>query len=103
MGRIFAQVDSISASALPKLVDGIYLTYQDFRNYKPVTKEQIYSKIDKSQLEFVGKVMFEEKVTFTRNDSLVTIPTKIAWGFFQNNTLYINYKEEFYRVPVFGS
>lgn len=29
--------------------------------------------------------------------------SKNVWGFFQNNTLYVNYKEEFYRVPVFGA
>ncbi len=26
-----------------------------------------------------------------------------TWGFIQNNTFYVNFRENFYRIPVFGA
>jgi hypothetical protein len=98
-----SQADSVLYRPDARMPDGIYLTYDDFRKNRPITKEQIVTRIDKEQLEFIGKTMFEEKLTFNRNDSVITMLTKNAWGYFQNNTLYLNFKDEFYRVPVFGS
>lgn len=83
--------------------DGIYLSYADFRRNNAITKEQVISPIDKEQLEFIGKALNEDKLTFRLNGELVTHDTKTIWGFFQNKTLYVNFREEFFRVPVFGS
>lgn len=98
-----AQGDSVKYSRELLMPDGVYLSYDDFRHNRPITKGQIVSDMDKSQLEFVDKVLYQEDLKFKRNDSVITRKSASAWGFFQNNTLYVNYKEDFYRIPVFGS
>lgn len=96
-----AQQDSTLFPAEVK--DGIYLTYADFRRNNAITKEQIVSDMDKEHLEFIGKQMNLDLVTFKQGGQVLTSDPKKIWGFFQNKTLYVNFKEEFYRVPVFGS
>lgn len=98
-----AQADSLVHLPEVRLKDGIYLSYQDFRKNKSLKKSQIISKQDKNQLEFISKVIFEEKISFEENGSVQNVDSKSAWGYMQNNTLYVNYKGDFYRVPVFGS
>jgi hypothetical protein len=100
---INGQGDSIMYDPL-KTGDGIYLSYDDFRKNKVITKEQVVSNIDKEQQEFIGKVMFGETFSYKQPDGqVVTMETKKAWGYFQNNTFYVNVNNDFYRVPVFGS
>ena len=96
-----AQQDSVIFPG--DIKDGIYLTYADFRRNSAITKEQVVSSIDKEQLDFMSKAMDQETLTLNLNGQTVTRETKTVWGFFQNKTLYINFREEFFRVPVFGS
>ncbi|MDI1355705.1 MAG: hypothetical protein PSX36_12350 [bacterium] len=100
---IHAQTDSVAFTPEMRLEDGVYLTPLDLRKNMPIKKEQLISQLDKDQLEFIGKVMYEEKFSFRRNDSVLIQPTAKAWGYVQNNSFYVNYKGDFYRVPVFGS
>lgn len=83
--------------------DGIYLNYSDFRKNQAIYKAQINSQLNDTQLEFLGKVTSQNKVSFTRDGVSQTVDSKEIWGFFQNNTLHVNYKGDFYRVPVFGA
>lgn len=101
--NVLSQADSIMYSPGKGMEDAVYLTYADFRKNHGITKDQIVSSMDKSQLEFVGKIMFAEKFSYTVNGAVVSTETKKAWGYFQNNTLHVNYKGDFYRIPVFGS
>ena len=96
-----AQADSVLVSE--NRPDGIYLTYDDFRRGRAIAREQIVSDISKDQLEFIGKVMSLEKVSYMAAGGLQSAQTSTAWGFFQNKTLYVNFRGEFFRVPVFGS
>jgi hypothetical protein len=103
IGSTRSQPDSILISNPGVFTEGFYLTYEDFRKNKPVTREHIVTGINKEQLDFFGKVAEQPKFSFSRNGIPSTaIPAK-CWGYFQNNTLYVNYKETFYKVPVFGS
>jgi hypothetical protein len=97
------QGDSTQFSQDIQIEDGIYLTYEDLRHNDAITRSQLVSKLNPVQLDFVSKVMQQETFTFKGKDSLRTLPTKSAWGYVQNNTFYIRYKDEFYRVPVFGA
>ena len=99
----FSQSDSIAYTPGMPIEDGIYLSYQDFRFNKGIAKSQIKSTLDKDQLEFISKVLTEEKITIITNGNEHTYNSKDVWAYFQNNTFYINFKGEFYRVPVFGS
>lgn len=99
----FAQQDSVAFTVDSVMSDGVYVSYADFRMNNPVTKEQVNSNQDKGQLNFLEKTLQAEKFSYQKSDVLHTTESKKVWGFFQNNTLYVNYEGEFYRVPVFGS
>jgi len=98
------QKDSVIYNAeTSDLKEGIFLSYDDFRRDNPITKEEIQSNISKDQLDYYGKVIDQLKFTYVKNGVTNTVESKHAWGFFQNRVLYVNYKDVFYRVPVFGS
>lgn len=96
-----AQQDSVKVP--DDMKDGFYLTYADFRRNRAIEKEAVVTEMDRDQLEFMGKLMNQEKIVYRRDGAVQSVDPRIIWGFFQNKTLYVNYKEEFYRVPVFGS
>lgn len=98
-----AQSDSVEYAPGKVLEDAVYLTHDDFRHYQGIRKIQVVSKIEKDQLEFLGKVLFEEKFTYERDGAAYTVESKKVWGYMQNGTLYVNFRGDFYRVPVFGS
>jgi hypothetical protein len=101
--NVLAQKDSAVYPSNARVVDGIYLNYADFRQNKSIVKEQIVSDLDKEQLEFISKTVAAEKFSFRTNETTVTVESKNVWGYVQNNTFYVNYRGEFYRIPVFGS
>lgn len=96
--------DSIAFTKDFRLYEGIYLGYQDFRYNWPIPKEKIITKINKDQLDFYSKLTEEEIIEFTDRDGSVTKvkPEKI-WGYCQNNIIFINQENNFFRIPVFGA
>lgn len=99
----FAQTDSLIFTSDMKIEDGLYLSYTDFRNNKSISIDQIISKQDKEQLEFITKTLANESFSVNIEGTIFKHNSKDVWGYFQNNTFYVNYKGDFYRVPVFGS
>jgi hypothetical protein len=95
--------DSLLYDLNNKMAEGIFLNYEDFRRNNPVTKSQIENNLNKELLDYFGKSLDPEKFVFSRNGEKITVASKTVWGFYQNNTLHINYRGNFYRVPVFGS
>ena len=84
--------------------EGIYLNYRQFRSNKPILKENIISKADKSDFGFIQNCMDEKTLVF--QDSLAkihTVNTDSIWGFCQDNTVYILFMHHFYRLPVMGT
>ncbi|MEO6303054.1 MAG: hypothetical protein ABIP51_07760 [Bacteroidia bacterium] len=98
-----SQTDSVQVPLDLNITDGVFLTYADFRFNKGISKEQIISTNNKDQLDFIGKTLEKETFIFQDSQKTTTISSNSVWGYFQNKTLYINYKGVFYRVPVFGS
>lgn len=98
-----SQTDSVIYNKDLRLEDQIFLTYQDFREMAGLKKDHIISKEEREQLEFLSKVLFEQTVSYKEGEEILTIKSGDVWGYLQNNTFYVNYKGDFYRVPVFGS
>jgi hypothetical protein len=97
----FGQADSLRVQE--DRPDGIYLTYNDFRRNNFIAKEQLITEFKKEQLDFISKVTTTDKISFNAQGAVVSMPTKDLWGYYQNKALYVNYKGEFFRVPVFGA
>lgn len=99
----FAQTDSVEFIPGTPIEDAIFMTYGDFRYNRGFNKDLINSDQDKEQLEFISRVLANEKFSVKVDGADLKYNSKDAWGYFQNNTLYLNYRGDFYRVPVFGS
>lgn len=84
--------------------EGLYADYIQFRENRPVTKERVITDIDTNQLDFFTKVVSQKqiKILSARKDTIIISP-KDLWGYYQNNILYINYDNDFYKVPVLGA
>lgn len=83
--------------------EGIFLNFADFKEQRLIEKSAIITSISKSYLDFYSRVLFEKELLIERGDNLQKMPSAQVWGFFQNNILYLNYRGDFYRVPVFGA
>ncbi len=102
--KSFSQGDSLAYTNEFVMNEGVYLSYTDFRKNRPVPKDAIQSKDDKTQLDFIGKIIAENKeITIVYNGVENRLETAKLWGYCQNNTVYLNYDKKFYRVPVFGN
>jgi hypothetical protein len=96
--------DSVAFNKDFRLYEGIYLSYQDFRYNWPIPKEKIITKINKDQLDFYSNLVEEDFIDFTERDGSITkISPEIIWGYCQNNTIFINRDNNFFRIPLFGS
>jgi hypothetical protein len=100
---VLAQKDSVVYSGPAMIKEGLFLSYDDFRHNKSIPKADIQSTIKKEQLDFLSKTMEFDSVAFTVGGAQQTMVTKKVWGFYQNNTLFVNFENNFYRVPVFGA
>ncbi|HXB41496.1 MAG TPA: hypothetical protein VNZ49_13225 [Bacteroidia bacterium] len=102
--KSFAQSDSVAFTNDFVLKEGVYLSYTDFRKNMPVPKDAIQSKEDKTQLDFISKMVADNKeIIILYNGTENKLETKKLWGYCQNNAVYLNYEGKFYRVPVFGN
>ncbi len=98
-----SQSDSVMITELKPFNDGLYLTNNDHRHNKAISKENIITNINKDQVDFYYKVTATQKIEYSAGSTTYTIEPSHIWGFVQNGTLFVNYKGVFYRVPVFGA
>jgi len=101
--KMNAHNDSVKCDQNLLIKEGVYLSYLDFRTQKPILKENIENNLDKSHIDFISKSVKDEKLNYLQNGQKLNTECKNIWGFYQNNTLHLNYAGEFYRVPLFGS
>ncbi|MBS1635151.1 MAG: hypothetical protein JST26_04450 [Bacteroidetes bacterium] len=96
--------DSIPYLGDFRLYEGLYINYQDLRFNWPIPKEKIITDINKDQLDFYSKLLENEEIKYYERDSSVRkIKTSSIFGYCQNNFVFINYENYFYRIPVFGN
>lgn len=100
---LFSQQDSIMYSNPSSIKEGLFLSYEDFRYNRVIPKSDIQTFIKKEQLDFLSKVTLNDTINYRIGNSSGKALTKKIWGYYQNNTLFVNYGNEFYRVPVFGA
>lgn len=83
--------------------EGLYLDYIQFRENKPIIKQNIVSNIDTNQLDFFTKIVSQKEIEINTPNGKEIIKPKDLWGYYQNNILYIYYDNAFYKVPVLGA
>jgi hypothetical protein len=107
---LLAQTDSIHKDSVLytkdfKFREGIYISYEAFRNNDPVPRSSLVTTIDSSRLDQIRLLVHEEKKIKYRNSAgkIEEVPTLSLWGFSENNGVYINYNAGFFRIVVMGS
>jgi hypothetical protein len=83
--------------------DGIFMSFEDFQILRLVPKTAVTTTVPTHYLDFFSRVLFEKELIITTEYGERRVPSASVWGFLQNNVLYLNYRGEFYRVPVFGT
>jgi hypothetical protein len=99
----YAQPDSVKYDAIAGSMDGVFLTYGDFRHNRSIKRDDILMEGDKTQLDYVGKSLSGEFFNYNFNGVQHKTVSRTVFGFVQNNTFYVNYRGDFYRIPVFGA
>lgn len=96
--------DSVIYSKEFRLYEGIYINYEDLRFNWPIDKEKIITNLPKEQLDFFSKLVESDMIEYKERDgSVIKIKTEKIWGYCQNNVIFINQENSFFRIPVFGA
>jgi hypothetical protein len=66
--------------------------------------KRIVTKYDKSSFNFFDKLLSDETITYYDNFGIKrTIKVDNLWGFCRRGSVYINWGNDFSRIPVIGS
>jgi hypothetical protein len=84
--------------------EGIYLTFEQFKDNNPIPKNSILSKIDKSDTEFLPAILDEKTFNYKdAADSVHIVSTENVWGFSRNGGIFIRIENDYNRIAVLGS
>ena len=101
---ISAQKDSVLYTKDFSLNEGIYITFNDFKTNSPISKNKIVSLYDKTSFDFFKKELQKTQTTYIDTTGKEqTVYTHKLWGYSSNNSVYINYGADFYKIPIIGS
>ena len=103
---VYAQQDSISRVKYTpefRFTDGLYLNFSQVRNNNPIPPTRINSRIDPGEFNFFRDLVEEKTISyFDGFGSQQEVNTDQIWGFCQDGKLFINYNDEFNRIPIIG-
>jgi len=87
-----------------KFRDGVYLNVEQVRRNQPISRARIATAVDINDLNFYEKILEANSISLYDDQGLQRdLKKKDIWGFSQNGVLFINYNNDFYRIPVVGS
>ncbi|MBE9466821.1 MAG: hypothetical protein IMY72_00710 [Bacteroidetes bacterium] len=87
-----------------KFRDGIYLNFLQLKQNRPIPKSKIISNINYHNINFFDKLLLNKKIEYIDKYRLKQeVLTNKIWGYCRNGTLYINWGNDFNRIPIIGS
>lgn len=103
---VLAQDDSLNRikyTADFRFTDGLYLNFSMVRSNNPIPTIRIMSKNDPGDFNFLRNLVEEKSISyFDSFGSQKEVKTEKIWGFCQDGKLFINYNDEFNRIPIVG-
>jgi hypothetical protein len=103
----FAQTDSqtmVAYSSDYKFQDGIFLNFEQVKANDPIPKSRIVTSLDPDKYGFFQELLAQREISlYDGLGQLVNIKISSIWGFADKGFLYINYEDEFNRIPIVGS
>lgn len=83
--------------------EGIYVNFEMFKANNPISISTIVTNIPLNDIDFFNKLLQKEKIVFYDNNGIKqTIEPKNLWGYSIHNIIYINYENNFFRIPTIG-
>ena len=99
----FSQNGQVKYTTAFKFKDGIFETFEQVKNNKPIPKLQILTDIDYKSYNFFEHLFEQKNITIYDNLGVKRkINAKNIWGFSDKGVLFININGTFNRIPVFG-
>ena len=84
--------------------NGLYISFNDFKNNSPVPVSKIVSDYNKNAREFFEKVLSKASVSYLDSTGKEqSVKTNDLWGYCANGIVYINHGSDFNRVTIIGS
>ncbi len=87
-----------------KFNDGIFLNFNQVLNNSAIDKSKIETKEDLNSIDFFKNILSAKTIIlYDANGMKREIPVSDIWGYSNQGVLYIQYNDEFSRVPIVGS
>jgi len=87
-----------------KFNDGIFLSFEHFRNNTPIPKARLLTALDYNSPDFYFELIENPKISLLDDYGLkIEINTKEIGGFSRNGTIFINWNQTFNRIPIIGA
>jgi len=84
--------------------DGIYLSFEQVSQNRPISKAKLLSSIDYNDPEFFRKLFTQDKIYYYDDIGMrQEIEKRNIWGFSRNGILYIQVQGEFCRITLIGT
>ncbi len=97
-----AQTDSVPLTPDFRFSDGIFLNFQQVKTNSPIPKDQIITDISQWDVKYYDKLLSQKQITIMTGDGQQTIPAKDIWGYSDNGSLYIKWKDDFAKITTKG-
>lgn len=98
----FAQ-DSVQYTRDYSFRDGLYLTYNQFLNNKPIPKSRIVSSVDTNRIDFFRQITGKAEIVYL-DDSLHQKKVRLneVWGYAHNRSVFLYHNSDFQRLQTIG-
>lgn len=103
-GRLLAQQKKVQYDRDFVFRDGVYLTFEDFKNNYPIPVSKIVFNSNKGDKDFIKYAL--DKPSFIYLDGFgkeVSCQSDDVWGYCSNGVIFINHGTDFNRVTILGS
>ncbi len=83
---------------------GIYINISQVKNNNPISTSRIITNVSINDIDFYKIVTSEKNIRyFDLNGIEMEIKSDKVWGYCKNNKVYINWKDDYNLIPIFGS
>ena len=100
----FSQKEGIKYTFDFKFKEGIYMSIEDVKRNTPIPKAKIVYNGNFDDYNLFDKVLANNYFfIFDNIGQKEAVSVKNVWGYSQSGVLYINWNNQFNRIPVFGN
>jgi len=102
--KVFSQDSSyVKFSPDVQFKSGIYFTFNQFLENTPLPKHKIVSNVPEDSPTFMAEALKPDTIYYIGDDgNIISYPKSKIWGYCENNTVFINYDKNFYRILIIG-